>query len=143
MTWSKCWWCRRRAYRHPRSARPILRAALADHHNLVWSLVDEVRLDQRNDVEIGHAVRPAAFARAKRYLACKDFVIRLLHRRDGPGLQDRIGKISNPIGWLLAGAVGHIRVGLIGGDRAGPARGRRKEIVDSKFAVEHPAGPVR
>src|SRR5215468_9486065 len=55
-----------------------LRAALADHHNLVWSLVDEVRLDQRNNVEIAHAVRPAAFAWAKRHPACKDFVIRLL-----------------------------------------------------------------
>src|SRR5258705_10509960 len=63
-----------------------LRAALADHHNLVWSLVDEVRLDQRNNVEIGHAILPSAFARADSTLSLRDFIIRLLHFLIFPGL---------------------------------------------------------
>ena len=43
-----------------------------------------------------HTDRQAAFARAKRSLVRQQLVIRL-HRWNGPGLQDRIGKIGGLI----------------------------------------------
>src|SRR5262245_64895083 len=60
-----------------------LRCALIDDHDLLCSLDAIERLDQRIRDEARYTDRPAAFARAKRDLACQDFLIRLLHRRDG------------------------------------------------------------
>src|SRR5438552_272038 len=96
------------------------RSALVDDHDLLWSLDEIKRLDQRISNEARHTDWPAAFARAKRNLARQHLVIRLLHRWDGPGLQDWIGKIGNAIGRLRAAAIGYIGVGLIKSDR-GPA----------------------
>src|SRR2546421_12423974 len=89
------------------------RSALVDDHDLLWSLDEIERLDQRISNEARHTDRPAAFARAKRNLARQHLVIRLLHRWDGPGLQDRGGKIGKAIGRSPAATGGCIRVGLV------------------------------
>jgi hypothetical protein len=119
-----------------------LRAVLNDDHDFVRGLVEVERLDQRIGDEPRHPDRPAAFAGPKRNLARQHRVIRLLHRRDGPGLQDRIGKIGNPIGRFRAEVVGHIGMGPVEGDGARPAGRRREQIVHAERVVEHPASLV-
>src|SRR5437016_8154403 len=104
------------------------RSALVDDDDLLGGLDEIERFDQRISDEPRNTDRPTAFARAKRNLARQHLVIRLLHRWDGPGLQDRIGKIGNAIGRLPATAVGYIRVGLVKGDGTRPSSWRREQI---------------
>src|SRR5436190_11082612 len=126
--------------RHVKIDAASYRSALVCDHDLLRSL-DEIKwLDQRISNEARHTDRPAAFARAKRNLARSHLVISLLHRWDGPGLQDWIGKFGNAVGRLAAAAVGYIGVGLVKSDGTRPSSGRREQIVHAERAVEHPAG---
>jgi len=58
----------------------------------------QLRFAFEAEMKAARTDRQAAFARAKRSLARQQLVIRL-HRWNGPGRQDRIGKIGNAIGF--------------------------------------------
>ncbi len=106
--------------------------AFVDQCHLIVRLDEEERRDQRVDDEAWNASRIAAFARPERNLSGQHFVVRLLHLGLCPILKDRIGKIGDAIGRLLALAAGaaivDIGVARIVDDRPRTAR-RRQELV--------------
>jgi hypothetical protein len=106
-----------------------------DHH---FGCLDEMNgLAAVIDIHAGYAGRPAPLAGDERNLSSKHRFVGSSHPLDNPGLQNRIGEVRDPVS-RLALAIGNIGVGLVGQDRAGPAR-RRQEVVVG-WTVQVPSG---
>ena len=97
---------------------PHLIVALVDDHDFGWRLEKIDRPQQRENLEAGHARRPASLARIERHFAGERARIRLLQPLNHPRLQHRIAHIGDAEGRLTTAGVAPIRVRRIGDDRA-------------------------
>ena len=129
---------RMRRMRHIQIDMPCHRILLDDHQNLFGTLDEINRDDARIDQEAGNASRPAPLPRDERDLSGEHLFVGFAHLVHGPGHQNGIGEIGDPVGRLFAQAVGNIGMGFIGHHGAGPA-GRRKKVV-AREAVRDPSG---
>ena len=111
-------------------------SSLSERH-LGRALHEIQALDARIDREARDAGRPAALSGDVGDLARDHLVIGLFHLFDGPGPQDRIGEIRNPVGRLPL-AIGNIGMVLDGHHGPGPAGGREEIIAGG--AVGDPGG---
>src|SRR5258708_38485889 len=90
------------------------------------------------DREARNARRPAALSRDVRNFSRADGVIRLLHLLDGPGFQNRIADVRNPVSGLIAVAVGNIGMALLRNDRTrSPVQ--RRQIIVARRTVRDPS----